>query len=265
MSSLAVPTTSLQRVRAVTAWHALSFRRTWRATISTAFLSPIFFLLSIGVLLGKLVDSSNAALGGLSYMEFVAPGLLAAVAMQVGANEGMYPIMAGIKWLRTYHAVVSTPVRIAELVLGTLGWTAMRVFVAATIFTAVAAVGGALESPLAVLAPLGALLCGLAFFAPISVVGAASDEDFWFPTITRFVIVPMFLFAGTFFPVSQLPDWLEPIAWVTPLWHGTSLCRDLATGNVDALPTLAHVGYLAAILVVGMIASIRVHGRRLLT
>jgi lipooligosaccharide transport system permease protein len=265
MSSLAVPTTSLQRVRAVAAWQALSFRRTWRATITTAFLNPIFFLLSVGVLLGKLVDRSGSALGGLSYIEFVAPGLLAVVAMQVGANEGMYPIMAGIKWLRTYHAVVSTPVRVTELVLGTLGWVALRVFVAAVIFTAVAAVGGAFESPLVALAPLAALLCGLAFFAPISVVGAGADVDFWFPTISRFVIVPMFLFAGTFFPVSQLPDRLEPVAWATPLWHGSSLCRDLATGNVEALPTIAHLGFLTAIVAVGVIASIKVHQRKLET
>jgi lipooligosaccharide transport system permease protein len=115
------------------------------------------------------------------------------------------------------------------------------------------------------LAPLAALLCGLAFFAPISVVGAGSDEDFWFPTISRFVIVPMFLFAGTFFPVSQLPDWLEPVAWATPLWHGSSLCRDLATGSIDTLPTIAHVGFLAAIVVVGVTASIKVHSSKLET
>jgi lipooligosaccharide transport system permease protein len=265
MSSVAVPTTSLQRVRAVAAWQALSFRRTWRATITTAFLNPIFFLLSVGVLLGNLVDRSGSSLGGLSYIEFVAPGLLAVVAMQVGTNEAMYPIMAGIRWLRTYHAIVSTPVRVAELVLGTLGWAALRIFVAAVIFTSVAAVGGAFESPLVALAPFAALLCGLAFFAPISIVGAGSEEDFWFPTISRFVIVPMFLFAGTFFPVSQLPDWLEPIAWATPLWHGSTLCRDLATGNVDALPSIVHVGFLAAIVVVGVTASIKVHQRKLET
>jgi lipooligosaccharide transport system permease protein len=265
MSSVALPTTTLQRVRAVTAWYALSFRRTWRATISTAFLNPIFFLLSVGVLLGRLVDKSNPALGGLSYVEFVAPGLLAAVAMQVGANEGMYPIMAGIKWLRTYHAVVSTPVRVGELVLGTIGWVAMRILVASTIFALVCAVGGAFESPLAALAPFAGLLCGLAFFTTISIVGAGSDEDFWFPTINRFAIVPMFLFSGTFFPVSQLPNWLEPVAWVTPLWHGASLCRDLATGDVAAGPTIVHVAYLAVIVVVATAVSIRVHHRRLLT
>ena len=259
------PTSALTRTAAVTSWHARSFRRTWRATISTAFLNPIFFLLSVGVLLGQLVDDPQGALGGLSYVEFVAPGLIAVTAMQVGAGEGMYPVMAGIKWLRTYHAVVATPVRTHELVLGVVGWAAIRVFVAAAIFTAVAAVGGAIGSPLAVLAPFAGLLCGLAFMTPISVVGAGSENDFWFPTINRFALIPMFLFAGTFFPVSQLPDWLEPVAWATPLWHGVELCRDLCTGRVEALPTVAHVSFLAVFAIGGLIGSVIVHRRRLLS
>ena len=265
MAAAAVPTSAFSRTRAVTAWHALSFRRTWRATITTAFLNPIFFLLSVGVLLGRLVDDPDGALGGLSYVDFVAPGLLAATAMQVGASEGMYHIMAAIKWLRTYHAVMATPVRVGELVLGTLGWAALRIFIASTIFTLVLAVAGAFASPLVVLAPVAGLLCGLAFFAPISLVAAGVDEDFWFATINRFVIVPMFLFSGTFFPVSQLPGWLEPVAWLTPLWHGVTLCRDLATGSVEPLGALVHVGYLLAVIVVSMFASVRIHRRRLLT
>ena len=258
-----VPTTALARATAVAAWQARTFRHTWRATITTAFLSPIFFLLAVGVLLGRLVDDPEGALAGLSYAEFVAPGLLAAVAMQVGAGEGMYPIMGGIRWLRTYHAVVATPVRVSELVLGTLAWIAVRLLVSASIFTAVAAVAGAFESPASALAPLAALLCGLAFFAPISVLSAGMDEEFWFATINRFVIVPMFLFSGTFFPLSQLPDWLEPVAWATPLWHGVTLCRDLTTGSLEALPALGHVAFLLAFVVAGVAGSIRVHTRRL--
>lgn len=265
MSSLAVPTSAFERTRAVTAWHARSYRRVWRATITTAFLNPIFFLLSVGVLLGNLVDDPDNSLGGLSYLEFVAPGLLAAMAMQVGANDGMYPVMAGIKWLRTYHAVMATPVRVSELVLGTLGWSAIRIGVAAVIFTAVAAVGGAFISGFAVLAPLAALLCGLAFTIPITVISAGVDDDGLFPPINRFVIIPMFLFSGTFFPVSQLPGWLEPVAWATPLWHGVTLCRDLTTGTVEAGATAMHVAYLLAFVVVGTVAAIAVHRRRLLT
>jgi lipooligosaccharide transport system permease protein len=256
----------LARTAAVTEWHARSYRRTWRATITTAFLNPVFFLLSVGVLLGQLIDDDQAQLGGLSYVEFVAPGLLAATAMQMGANDAMWPVMAGIRWLRTYHAVLATPVRVGELVLGTMGWAAIRVFSAAAIFTAVAAVGGAVPSPLGILAPFAALLVGLAFNAPIAAFSASLEggDDGWFPALNRFVLIPMFLFAGTFFPVSQLPNWLEPVAWVTPLWNGVELCRMLTTGDVDALLAVVHVVYLLAFVVVGAYVAIRIHRRALL-
>jgi lipooligosaccharide transport system permease protein len=266
MAAVAHPaTTALSRTAAVTEWHARSYRRTWRATITTAFLNPVFFLLSVGVLLGQLVDEGQASLGGLSYVEFVAPGLVAATAMQIGANDSMWPVMAGIKWLRTYHAVMATPVRVGELVLGTIGWTAIRMFVAACIFTAVAAVGGAIPSALGVLTPFAALLCGLAFAAPITAFSAALEggDDGWFPALNRFVIIPMFLFAGIFFPVSQLPDWLEPVAWATPLWHGITLCRDLTSGTLEAL-AFVHVAYLLVFVVAGIVVAVRMHHRALL-
>jgi lipooligosaccharide transport system permease protein len=266
MAAVAQPvTTAVSRAVAVTEWHARSYRRTWRATITTAFLNPVFFLLSVGVLLGQLVDEGQASLGGLSYVEFVAPGLIAATAMQIGANDSMWPVMAGIKWLRTYHAVLSTPVRVGELVLGTIGWTAIRMFVAACIFTSVAAVGGAIPSALGALAPFVALLCGLAFAAPITAFSASLEDgdDGWFPALNRFVIIPMFLFAGIFFPVSQLPDWLEPVAWATPLWHGITLSRDLTSGTPE-WTALVHVAYLLAFVVAGLAAAVYYHRRALL-
>lgn len=268
MATVALPQrrSPLQRAAAVTEWHARSYRRTWRATVTTAFLNPIFFLLSVGVLLGQLIDDDRAQLGGLTYVEFVAPGLLAAMAMQMSANDAMWPVMAGIKWLRTYHAVLATPVRVGELVLGTMGWAAIRVLSAAAIFTVIVAAGGAVSSPLAVLAPLAALLTGLAFNAPIAAFSASLEggDDGWFPALNRFVLIPMFLFAGTFFPVSQLPDWLEPAAWVTPLWNGVELCRMLTTGDVDPPLALVHTAYLLAYVVAGAVLAIRLHRRALL-
>jgi lipooligosaccharide transport system permease protein len=264
----AVPATNaLDRTLAVAEWHARSYRRVWRATITTAFLNPIFFLLSVGVLLGKLVDDGQAGLAGLSYVEFVAPALVAATAMQMGANDAMYPVMAGIRWLRTYHAVMATPVRVGELVLGGMAWSLLRILVAAAIFTAIAAAGGAIDSPLAVLVPLAAVLCALAFNAPVTAFTSSplmeDGDDGWFPALNRFVLIPMFLFSGVFFPVSQLPPWLEAVAWATPLWHGATLCRDLATGSIEALPTLLHVGYLLVFGVVGTVFAIRFHRDRL--
>ena len=248
---------SLNRVATVFESHARTYRPTWRATVMVSFLNPVLFLLSMGVLLGKLVDAGNADLGGLSYMEFVAPGLLASTAMQVGTNEASFPVMAGLRWVKTYHAVVATPASVSELVAGVFMWVAVRVIVSGIVFSAIAAAAGAFTSPLAVLAPGAALLCGLAFAAPLAaLVGRLNNEQI-LTAVFRFALLPMFLFSGTFFPVSRLPDWLEPIAWATPLWHGVELCRDLAHGTAAAGATTIHIGYLACVILGG--AAVAVH------
>jgi len=250
---------------AVFLWYARSYRRVWRATLTTGLLNPIFFLLSMGILLGQLVDDGSANLGGLSYLEFVAPGLIAALAMQIGTNEGSFPVAAGIKWARTYHAVVATPVRVHELFSGLLAWTAARILAAASLFAAVAAVAGAFLSPLAVLTPVAAVFCGLAFAAPMAALAGGVDNHAALTAVFRFALLPIFLFSGTFFPIERLPDWLEPIAWATPLFHGVELCRDLATGDIEALPTLGHLAYLTAFALAGSVLAVRLISRKLLS
>ena len=254
---------SAARVLAVVEWHARGYRKLWRGTVTVSFLNPIFFLLSIGVLLGALVDRRNPDLGGLAYLEFVAPALLATTAMQTATSQTTYPILVGLKWLKTYHAVIATPVRASELVAGVLGWAGVRIAVAVSVFALVAGVGGAFVSPLAALAPLAALLCGLAFAAALAGLTSHLEDDQWLPALFRFGIIPLFLFSGTFFPVEQLPDWLEPLAWATPLWHGVELCRDLASARVELLPALVHVAYLSALAAVGSVVAVRGCARRL--
>ncbi len=249
---------------AVFRWYALAYRRTWWGTVTTAFLNPVFFLLSLGVLLGRLVDRGEASLGGLSYLEFVAPGLLAATAMQLGVNEGSFPVMAGLRWVRTYHAVVATPVSVGQLLAGLLAWAGARMLVSACVFAAVAAAAGAFLSPLALLAPLAAVVTGLAFAAPMAALAAWVEESEALTAVFRFLILPLFLFSGTFFPVDRLPDWLEPVAWATPLLHGVFLCRDLATGGADVLPSLAHVAFLLALAGAGALLAVRALRRKLL-
>ena len=252
-----------RRVAAVVGWHAQGYRRMWFGTMTVSFLNPIFFLLATGVLLGTLVDRSNPDLGGLTYLEFVAPGLLAATAMQTAASVTTFPVRAGLKWWRTYHAVVATPVRVAELVSGVVAWAGVRVAFSVAAFALVAAIAGAFVSPLAALAPLAALLCGLAFAALIAALSASMESDQYLAALYRFVLVPLFLFSGTFFPITQLPGWLQPLAWVTPLWHGVELCRDLASGEISAVPTTIHVAYLVTLTLVGAVIAVRACAKRL--
>jgi lipooligosaccharide transport system permease protein len=252
---------SAGRVVAVVGWHAHGYRRMWRGTVTVSFVNPVLFLVALGVLLGSLVDENDPDLGGLTYLEFVAPALIATTAMQTAASATTYPVKAGLKWWRTYHAVVSTPVRVGELVAGVLGWAGVRILVAAGIFTAVAGAAGAFVSPLAVLAPAAALLCGLAFGALLAFICARVDDDEWLAAIYRWGLVPLFLFSGTFFPIEQLPNWLEPVAWLTPLWHGVELCRDLCTGTLDATSTTVHVVYLVSVTAVCSVLAARACGR----
>jgi lipooligosaccharide transport system permease protein len=262
-ATLPVPS-HVEQSAAIFWWYARSYRRAWRATITTGLLNPIFFLVSMGILLGGLVDDGNANLGGLTYLEFVAPGLIAALAMQIGTNEGSFPVAAGIRWAKTYHAVVATPVRVHELFSGLLSWAAARIFAAAALFACVAAVAGAFISPLAVLTPFAAVLCGLAFAAPMAALAGGVENHAALTAVFRFLLLPIFLFSGTFFPIERLPDWLEPIAWATPLWHGVELCRDLTTGEIEALPTLGHIAYLVAITLASSVLAVRLISRKLL-
>jgi len=254
---------SARRVVAVVGWHARSYRRVWFGSMTVSFLNPIFFLLAMGVLLGTLVDRSNPDLGGLSYLEFVAPALLAATAMQTAASVTTFPVRAGLKWWRTYHAVVATPVRVPELITGVVAWAGVRVTLSVTAFALVAALAGAFVSPLALLTPLAAVLCGLAFAAVIAALSATMESDQYLAAVYRFGLVPLFLFSGTFFPVSQLPGWLVTLAWATPLWHGVELCRDLASGAVPLGPTVLRVSYLVALIALGIAIAVRASARKL--
>src|SRR5680860_1164719 len=130
-----------------------------------------------------------------------------------------------MKWMRVFHAMAASPLTPAQILAGQLAWGAIRVALSAVIFLLVAAALGAIASPWAVLAVGAAMLTGLAFAAPISAFSAAQESDARFPLVMRFIVLPLFLFSGTFFPLDQLPEWLQALAWISPLWHGVELCR----------------------------------------
>ena len=248
---------------------ALQYRRTFRASIFSSFLSPVMFLIAMGVGLGTYVDRSGSAagaLGGLSYLQFLAPGLLAATTMQAAAFESTFPIMGGLTWQKTFHAMYATPVTPRDVVVGNLVWIAIRLAMIATIFTVVMALFGAAASPLIVLGIPAAVLTGMAFSAPIAAFAATQATPEKFNAVFRFGITPLFLFSGTFFPLSNLPEVIRPIAWLSPLWHGVELSRGLAFGTIGQEPGLAaiHVLVLVAIVVVGSVWAFRTVERRLI-
>jgi lipooligosaccharide transport system permease protein len=247
---------------------AMQYRRTFRASITSTFLNPVLFLLAMGVGLGTYVDRSGTAtqaLGGLSYLQFLAPGLLAATTMQAAAFEATFPIMGGLTWQKTFHAMYATPVSPRDIVVGNLVWIALRLTMIAAIFTVVMALFGATASPLIVLGIPAAVLTGMAFAAPIAAFSATQRTPEKFNAVFRFGITPLFLFSGTFFPVSNLPAAIQPLAWLSPLWHGVELSRGLAFGTIGEAPGLAlvHVAVLVAIVAVGSVWAFRTVESRL--
>jgi lipooligosaccharide transport system permease protein len=233
---------------------AVQYRRTFRSSVFTSFLSPLLFLTAMGVGLGGYIDrSGGAALGGLTYLQFLAPGLLAATVMQSAAFEATFPIIGGLNWQRTFHAMYATPISPRDIVLGNLTWIAIRLTMIATIFAIVMSLFGAAASPLIVLGIPAAVLTGMAFATPIAAFSATQRTPEKFNAVFRFGITPLFLFSGTFFPISNLPAAIQPIAWLSPLWHGVELSRALALGTIGQAPGLAliHVAVLVAIVAAG--------------
>jgi lipooligosaccharide transport system permease protein len=239
------------------------WRRFWHTSVVTGTVVPLLFVLAIGGGLGELVDQNRGTVDGVSYLVFVTPGILAATALQAATGSSLWPVMGGIKWTRTFHAAAATPVSPAQVYLGYLGWLGARLTLNATLFVTVAAALGAVPSPWGVLAVPGAALGGLAFASLITAYSAAQDSDLSFTVVFRLVVMPMFLFSGTFFPLEQLPDWLEPLAKIPPLWHAVEVCRGATTGTLEALPTLGHLAVLAAYVLLGARLGTRIFAARL--
>jgi lipooligosaccharide transport system permease protein len=243
----------------------VNYRRTWRGSIYSSVLSPVLYLGAMGLGLGSLVDShGTASLGGVSYLTFLAPGLMAASAMQTAVGESLYPVFAAVKWQKTYQAAASTPLRPGDIYRGHVLFTTMRLAMNMAIFLAITAAFGAARSVWVLAALPVAVLTGLAFATALDAFAVTREKnDQAFAVILRFGMIPMFLFSGTFFPVTQLPAWIRPLAYVTPLWHGVVLCRSLSLGTADWAGALGHLAYLAAIAVIGLAVGQRTYRRRL--
>jgi lipooligosaccharide transport system permease protein len=248
---------------------ATTYKQTWRGSVTAGFVNPLLYLAALGVGLGSLVDkhqgTSSPTLSHVSYLAFLAPGLLASTAMQTGTGESTWPVMASFRWTRQYHAMLATPLRVSDIVIGHVAWIATRIFGTAALFTAVLSVFGVIRSPGILLAIPAAVLVGLAFAAPIMAFAATRETDNSFAVLNRFVVLPLFLFSGTFFPISQLPTWTHPVAYVTPLWHGVQLCRGLDLGHVSVPALMGHTAVLLAYTATGVVAALRTYRGRLET
>lgn len=240
-------------------YFALAYRRTWRGSIMTTFVTPVLYLAAMGVGLGSFVNKGGnaAALGHQSYLHFVAPALAAATAAQTATSEATFPVMGAIKWTRTYYAMIATPLRIVDVLVSHLTWIAIRVAMAVGAYLIVMAAFGATPSLDAIAVfPVG-ILIGMAFAAPLAGFAATQENDGSLSLVFRLGLIPLFLFSGVFFPISQLPQGVRFIAYVTPLWHGVDLCRQLTLGHVSLGAAIGHLAYLVGLTAAGVFVAYR--------
>jgi lipooligosaccharide transport system permease protein len=242
----------------------LVYRRLWHRSLAFGFLQPVLFLTAMGLGIGALIGAQGqSAFGGVEYIDWLGPGLLAAMAMQTATFESTYPIMNKIMWGRNYEAMLSTPVSIRSILGGELAWAAFRIGTLASVFLVVLTLFGIPRSPAALLAVPFAVLVGVAFSACLIAFTATQKNDVGFSAIFRFVINPLFLFSGTFFPLTNLPEPLRAVAWATPLFHGVELIRGSVLGRLDLVSAPLHLAYLLVMLGIGAFLAERTLTRRM--
>lgn len=237
----------------------LVYLRTWKGSAVSSFVMPLFYVAAMGVLLGGFIDRGPAALeGASSYLAFVAPGLVAAHAMQTATGEVLWPVMSMIKWHKTYYGMLASPLSVADIVAAQLLFVMFRVASSCGVFLVVLAFFGVYESVFGAFAAFFVqVLIGLAFAATVFAFTAGLPNEAGFAVIYRVVIVPLFLFSGAFFPITNLSAPLEWLARVTPLWHGVDLTRMLTLDQVDWSLAAVHVAYLAVLSAVGWWWTVR--------
>ena len=209
------------------------FLKTWKTSVIPPFLDPLFYLVGMGYGLGALVIKIQ----GMSYVEFIAPALIASVMMTAPFFENAIGSYVRLYYQRTFDAMVSTPVSIEDVATGEILYGSFKALVQGVAILSVVAMFGLIKSPLAAFIPL---LCVFAGFVNgaialsyMTYIPAISYVDYLFTVI----MTPMFLFAGTFFPVSQLPAWAQKAAYMMPLYHIVNITRALCSGdNLGTIP-----------------------------
>ena len=235
---------SFLRARRLVQRNLLVYRHSWMVIFS-GFFEPLFYLLGIGYGLGTIVGDVTLPNGAvIPYAAFVAPALLAQSTMNGAISETIFNVFFKLNFEKVYDAILVTPLGINDIALGELMWAMIRGTIYAIAFVGVMWVMGLFISPWAVLALPATLFCSLAFCAAGLAITTflRTVQDFDLPF--GLFIMPMFLFSGTFFPISIYPVWLQLFVQATPLYHAIELLRGLSTGLVG-LTMLLHVAYLA--------------------
>lgn len=235
--------------------------------ISISIANPVLYLVSIGLGVGAYIDKNTGGMGvdGVSYITFLAPALLATAAIQGAIDESVFPTLEGFKWNKIFFSMNATPLSGNHIAMGVFFNSLVRVIFTAVMYWFVMLLFGVLEAPRAWLAIFTAVMAGAAFGAMMqALAGMLENENIFFTVLNRFVIMPLFLFSGTFYPLTNMPIYLQWIGWISPLWHATELGRWLTYGHEISTQMLyVHFVFLNSLLLIGVVASRRIFTRRL--
>lgn len=234
------------------------FRKTWLTNIMFNFLEPLLYLAAMGYGMGHYIP----AIQGMSYPQFLAPGLVASSAMWATASECTYDSFVRMKFQKTYHAIVATPVSLEEVVVGEMLFGTFKSVLYGTVILVVIFLVGLVQSPAALLVPAVLVLCGLVY-AELGMIwtGLVPKID-TFSYFFTLIITPMFLFSGIFFPLDALPAFIQRLAWLIPLYHVVELIRSLVMGNLSAV-LLVHIAWLMVFMAIFFYPPIYLLRRRL--
>jgi lipooligosaccharide transport system permease protein len=228
----------------------------WASILSFGLGNPVLYLFSVGIGIGALVDANGGSsqLGGVSYLTFLAPALLASAAIQAYQDETSFPIMEGFLWDKSFFAMNATPITGRDIINGIMASAMIRTVVTVGIYEAVLLAFGAITLDVVLPMFISAILAGAAFGAVMMAVTCyVKEDDGFFAIVGRFIIAPMMMFSGTFYPLESMPIYLQWVGWISPLWHGTDLGRVISYGSPQqGWITIAHWLYLALWLVVGL-------------
>ena len=239
------------------------YRRIWKISFITPLLEPLFYILAFGLGFSGLIGQVHYGGGELSYTRFIAPALIATAVMSNAFFETTYASFVRMYYQKTFDAILATPLSLEEIIVAEIVWSATKAAAAAGVMLTVLALLGYIHLPQGLLLLPLAFLGGLAFGAiGMFFTGIIPTIDMFNLPIFLF-ITPMFLFSGTFFPVSNLPQWIRPIAYGFPLYHLTEMARLFGIG-IKETRALTSVGYLIAFFLVFTFLALKVMRRRLI-
>lgn len=245
-------------------WRLRGMKAYWTSAVGSSLLTPILYLIAMGVGLGTLVDSGSGGVAGVPYLTFVAPGLLVSTVVMSAGSELTFPVMDGFKWSKLYFARAATAAAPLQVAVGEVVAVGIRFVLEATVFWLILVIAGVVglgSWPMIAVAALAAMALGTPLMAYAATL---EDEGFQFSLVQRFVINPMFLFAGTFFPLESMPIYLQWIGWISPMWHGTQVARLLGFGlPVPGWLVAVHLAFLVALTLGGTVLAARIFTRRL--